>query len=399
MTRLPFKGHFVEATKPLDYLHLDILVPIFPPSKSGNCYFLIIVNQYTSFKIVRFLKSKSNVYYQFVSQKALIENLHYRKRMKILTDERSEFVNLQFKSPATESGFIHSISPPYTLEHNGFAEHADCTILDTARCLLLTSNLPNCYWEEVVNAATHLTNSVPKPSRNNLSPYLLLKGDAPKIKMIMNFSCKVIFHIPRHQCHWKLAPTGEIRISLGFTNESAYHILKISDNKVYTKEDKFYDCLKEVVEQAPFREDQSGDESISSSPSHKELKPPPKKKIKVIGPRHPTLINAYISETIILPYCRRPKTHLTLSDPCTLNEALKSEELSTWMNAVSKELNNMKKLDVWEKVPSKDHYKLIGTTWVFKTKRYLSTKPDYVLKASFKHMELTSPKPLHPLVD
>ncbi|MBW0584091.1 hypothetical protein O181_123806, partial [Austropuccinia psidii MF-1] len=56
MTALPFKGHFVEVTKPLDCLHLDVVGPISPPSKSGHPYFLTIVDQYTSFKIVRFLK-------------------------------------------------------------------------------------------------------------------------------------------------------------------------------------------------------------------------------------------------------------------------------------------------------------------------------------------------------
>ncbi|MBW0470289.1 hypothetical protein O181_010004 [Austropuccinia psidii MF-1] len=39
------------------------------------------------------------------------------------------------------------------------------------------------------------------------------------------------------------------------------------------------------------------------------------------------------------------------------------------MEAVKKELENMKKLDVWEEVPINEEYKLIGTTWVFKTKR------------------------------
>ncbi|MBW0477424.1 hypothetical protein O181_017139 [Austropuccinia psidii MF-1] len=45
MTALPFKGHFVEVTKPLDCLHLDIVGPISPPSKSGHRYFLTIIDQ------------------------------------------------------------------------------------------------------------------------------------------------------------------------------------------------------------------------------------------------------------------------------------------------------------------------------------------------------------------
>ncbi|MBW0462602.1 hypothetical protein O181_002317 [Austropuccinia psidii MF-1] len=100
--------------------------------------------------------------------------------------------------------------------------------------------------------------------------------------------------------------------------------------------------------------------SISSNLGKKGLESPPRKRIKVIGPRHPTLINSDISETNILPYPRRPTTHLTHSDPSTFKKALKSEESTMWMSAVTKELNNMKERDVWEGVPIKDNYKLIG---------------------------------------
>ncbi|MBW0515831.1 hypothetical protein O181_055546 [Austropuccinia psidii MF-1] len=100
-----------------------------------------------------------------------------------------------------------------------------------------------------------------------------------------------------------------------------------------------------------------------------EPEPPARKKINIIGPRHPTLINSDISKTNILPYSRHPATHLTLSDPCTYNKALKSETSATWMEAVTKESENMKKLDVWEEVPINEEYKLIGFTWALKTKR------------------------------
>ncbi|MBW0564238.1 hypothetical protein O181_103953 [Austropuccinia psidii MF-1] len=125
MTALPLKGHFVEVTKPLDCLHLDIVGPIPPPSTSGHRYFLTIVDQYTSYKIIRFLKNKSEVFDEFVSQKTLIENTQDRKVKRILTNGGGEFVNHQFRSLASQSGFIHSVSPLYTPENNGFAEHAN----------------------------------------------------------------------------------------------------------------------------------------------------------------------------------------------------------------------------------------------------------------------------------
>ncbi|MBW0514348.1 hypothetical protein O181_054063 [Austropuccinia psidii MF-1] len=43
--KLPFEHHFEQAFYPLDCVHMDVVGPVTPPSVSGNCYFLTIVNQ------------------------------------------------------------------------------------------------------------------------------------------------------------------------------------------------------------------------------------------------------------------------------------------------------------------------------------------------------------------
>ncbi|MBW0463189.1 hypothetical protein O181_002904 [Austropuccinia psidii MF-1] len=153
---------------PLDCIHTDIVGPISPPSKSGYCYFLTIIDQYTSYKIDRFSKTKSEAYEEFLNQKNLMENAQDKKIKKIPTDGGGEFVNHRFKTLSNQNGFTHFIAPAYTPDHNGFAERANCTILDKARCLLLTSKLLSCYWAKAINTATHLSNLIPKASRNNM---------------------------------------------------------------------------------------------------------------------------------------------------------------------------------------------------------------------------------------
>ncbi|MBW0535060.1 hypothetical protein O181_074775 [Austropuccinia psidii MF-1] len=234
MTLKPFKSHFDEVEKSLDCLHLDLVGPITPPSVSGHRYFLTVVDQYTYFKFVKFLKKKSDALHEFMVIKNLVENAQDCKIKKIVSDRGGEFVNAEFQKLANESGFIHVTSPPNTPQLNGFAEHANRTILEKARFLLLGANLPNQFWSEAVSHATFLTNLIPTPSRNNLSPFHLWTGDAPKVKRIRTFGCKVIFAIPREKRPWKLAPTGDIGILLGLNHDSpAYRVLKLQDNKVF----------------------------------------------------------------------------------------------------------------------------------------------------------------------
>ncbi|MBW0471258.1 hypothetical protein O181_010973 [Austropuccinia psidii MF-1] len=88
---------------------------------------------------------KSEAYNQFIIVKRMMENIHDRSIKKLVSDRGGEFLNEKFKKLAEEQGFTHFFSPPETPQHNGFAERANRTILEKARCMPSTSNLPNNY--------------------------------------------------------------------------------------------------------------------------------------------------------------------------------------------------------------------------------------------------------------
>ncbi|MBW0481737.1 hypothetical protein O181_021452 [Austropuccinia psidii MF-1] len=94
-------------------------------------------------------------------------------------------------------------------------------------------------------------------------------------------------------------------------------------------------------------------------------------RIQVIGPRHPTIITAYVDPLHILPYKRRAEAYLSIANdpPATYQSALKSKDKEAWVLAIEKELTTMNNLNVWEVVELKKDYKIVGTTWVFKLKR------------------------------
>ncbi|MBW0495924.1 hypothetical protein O181_035639 [Austropuccinia psidii MF-1] len=165
----------------------------------------------------------------------MIETAQGRRIKKVVSDRRGKFINSEFKQLANESGFIHVTSPPYTPQLNGFAERANRAILEKARCVLLGANLPNQYWAEAVNHATLLINLIPTPSRNNQSPLYHWTGNAPRIKCIGTFGCKVVFAIPKEKRSWKLARTEEVGIMLSMDYEGpAYRILKLTDNQLFS---------------------------------------------------------------------------------------------------------------------------------------------------------------------
>ncbi|MBW0541851.1 hypothetical protein O181_081566 [Austropuccinia psidii MF-1] len=220
--RRPFKEHFEPAHLPLDCVHVDLVGPISPSSISGFRYFLTIVDQATSYKVIRLLRNKSDAFGQFTIVKKMMETQEDRSLKKLISDRGGEFLNSHFKELSNECGFIHTFSPAYTPEHNGFAERANRTILEKARCMLNASKLSNSYWAEAVSTATLLSNYTPTPSRHNHSPHMLWTKLSPRIKKLRIFGCQACIMTPKEHREWKLGPSGAEGILLGYENDSSY---------------------------------------------------------------------------------------------------------------------------------------------------------------------------------
>ncbi|MBW0529851.1 hypothetical protein O181_069566 [Austropuccinia psidii MF-1] len=75
--------------------------------------------------------------------------------------------------------------------------------------------------------------------------------------------------------------------------------------------------------------------AIPSAPVEEPSQAP--RRIKVIGPRHPTLISSEINNQNILSFLRRPKVLLTTSDdtPRTFKFALNSSASDEWTEAIN----------------------------------------------------------------
>jgi transposase InsO family protein len=391
MTSSPFSSHFSPVSSPLHRLHMDLVGPITPPSVSGFKYFFTLVDQYSSFKFVRFLKSKSDALEEFKKFASLVENIQDSKIKEVVSDNGGEFISNDFKTFCEAAGILQIFSPPNTPEHNGFAERANRTILDKARSMLLTSRLPKQYWAEAINSACLISNMLATPSRSNHSPFELWTKSSAPIHRIRTFGCKAFINVPKDDRTWKLGTKGDIGILIGFENDgSTFRILRLRDRKlVRTRHARFdetsfpslsdcqafcndddkeiyfdsFDETSSVASENPALEE----EQITDDPADAS-----RPTLTVIGPRHPTIIRGDITTENILPYSRRrPQAFVTSviqSTPSHYNQAIKGSDGSSWSAAIASELDSMKKLKVWEVVDLTPSMKTVGTTWVFRKK-------------------------------
>ncbi|MBW0473209.1 hypothetical protein O181_012924 [Austropuccinia psidii MF-1] len=402
MSQLPFKHSFKTTDHVLENVHLDLCGPFQTPSLAGAKYFLIIVNQLSGFITTKFLKNKNNFFNHFCNFKLSAENLQETKIKKITTDGGGEFVNKSFKNLCIDFGIEHIISLPYTPQHNPFSERNNCSVVEKARCILLQSKLPLRFWAEAVSTATFLCNLIPK-HENSVTPHEIWFKSKPPLHKLRPFGCQTWVKIPKNFVTNEFASKTWDGILLGYENDvSSYWILRTHDQKIIISKHVIFDEVRFPLLPSHFQNNikifnafpgliqTSQDKSLNDQPKDNfhnielissdnededsfvdELEQKPQR-IRVIGPRHPTLISSDINSENMLPFHRRqPRMNTTkqiCSIPNSFEEAMKSSNKEEWRLEIKKILN-INKLNVWTLREKTYNDHPITSTWIFKEKR------------------------------
>ncbi|KAF5773549.1 putative RNA-directed DNA polymerase [Helianthus annuus] len=152
---------------PLERLHMDLFGPVKHKSIRGDQYCLVITDDYSRFSWVAFMAHKSETFGIIKNLIIQIENLYKLKVRRIRSDNGTEFKNHAMAEFCTSKGILHEFSAAYTPQQNGVAERKNRTLIETARTMLVESQLPIPFWTEAVASACYTLNRVLTVKRHN----------------------------------------------------------------------------------------------------------------------------------------------------------------------------------------------------------------------------------------
>ncbi|GJR59510.1 retrovirus-related pol polyprotein from transposon TNT 1-94 [Tanacetum coccineum] len=151
-------------------------------SINGKKYILVVVDDYTRFGWVRFLRTKDEtpeVIKKFIilTQRALNATVRYLR-----TDNGTEFVNKTLTEFCESVGITHNTSVPRTPQQNDVVERRNRTLMEAARTMLIFAKAPMFLWAEAVATACYTLNRSLVHTLHGKTYYELLKGKKPKLK-------------------------------------------------------------------------------------------------------------------------------------------------------------------------------------------------------------------------
>jgi hypothetical protein len=170
---------------------MDLLGPTFVRSAGGKWYVLVVVDDYSRYAWVFFLKEKWETF-GFVRDVVLrLRNERHGDVVRTIhSDNGSDFKNSHFETFCHDLGLEHQFSSPYTPSQNGVVERKNRTLCVMARTMLDDHRTPRRFWVEAVNTACYVSNRIYLRVHKKRTCYELMHDHTPKVKHFYVFGCK-----------------------------------------------------------------------------------------------------------------------------------------------------------------------------------------------------------------
>ncbi|GJT77826.1 retrovirus-related pol polyprotein from transposon TNT 1-94 [Tanacetum coccineum] len=198
--RASFKTKQTSSIKKcLHLLHMDLFGPVTPRSINHEKYTLVIVDEYSRYTWVYFLKKKIQAPKTIMSFIKRVENQNDIKVKQLRTDNGTKFKNSTLVNFCDEKGIYQNFSSPYTPEQNGVAERKNRTFIEAARTMLSGSVFSKKYWTEAVATTCYTKNKSIIMKRHLKTPYEIFCKRILNISFLHVFGCPV--YINNHKDH------------------------------------------------------------------------------------------------------------------------------------------------------------------------------------------------------
>ncbi|GKF52535.1 retrovirus-related pol polyprotein from transposon TNT 1-94, partial [Tanacetum coccineum] len=162
-------------------LHMDLCGPMRVASVNGKKYILVIVDDYSRFMWVKFLRSKDEAPDFIIKFLKMIQ-----LRLKILVrhiriDNGTEFVNQTLREYYEKVGISHETFVARSPQQNGVVERRNYTLIEAARTMLIYVKALLFLWADVVATACYTQNCSIIRIRHGKTPYELSHDKLPDL--------------------------------------------------------------------------------------------------------------------------------------------------------------------------------------------------------------------------
>ncbi|KAI3672801.1 hypothetical protein L6452_38901 [Arctium lappa] len=144
-----------SCNKCLELIHMDFCGPMRTQSINGKKYILVMVDEYSRYTWLEFLRTKSEAPDLIIKFIKKIQVLMQSPVKQLRSDNGTEFKNATLQTFLESIGISHNFSTAMAPQQNGVVERKNRTLVEVAQTMLAYSELPMFLWAEAVATASY----------------------------------------------------------------------------------------------------------------------------------------------------------------------------------------------------------------------------------------------------
>ncbi|CAI7847256.1 unnamed protein product [Closterium sp. NIES-54] len=178
----PHSSTFPLIEAPLQNLHMDVWGPARVCGQGHERYFLLVVDDYSRYTTVFFLRSKGDVIEVLIdwirgARRQLSESFDSDLPvLRLHSDRGGEFSSDLLRAFCRAEGIHQTFTLPASPQQNGIAERRIGMVMDVARTSMIHAAAPHFLWPIAVQYAAHQINLQPRVSLPETTPTLRWTG-------------------------------------------------------------------------------------------------------------------------------------------------------------------------------------------------------------------------------
>ncbi|GKD54631.1 retrovirus-related pol polyprotein from transposon TNT 1-94 [Tanacetum coccineum] len=360
---------------------MDLCSPMRVASVNGKKYILVIVDDYSRFTWVKFLRSKDEASDFIIKFLKMIQLRLKAPVRRIRIDNGTEFVNQTLLEYYEKVGISHERSVARSPQQNGVVERRNRTLIEAAHTMLIYAKALLFLWAEAVATACYTLNCSIIRLLHGKTPYELLHDKLPDLSF---------FHVFGALCYLtndsenlgKLQPKADIDFDK-LTVMAAEHSSLGPALHEMTPATISLGLMLNSPPSTPFVPPSRTDWDVFFN--HLAPEPtastgsPSLKNVDQDAPSPKNVSEASSSSDVIPTIAHTPapnSEHVTkwtkdhpldniIVEPKNYKDALTQ---ACWIEAMKQELNEFEHLEVWKLVPHLDKVMVITLKWIYKVK-------------------------------
>lgn len=371
--RLAFKNTTKRKLLPGELVHSDVCGPMSQDSIGGSRYYVSFKDDCSAYRMVYFIKHKSDVMDKLVEFVNLIENKFQRKVRILRTDNGKEYCNERMSRYLSSKGILLETTAPYTPEQNGRAERDNRTLVESARAMLYAKDMPTHLWAEAVNTACYILNRTPTSCNQNKTPYEVWIGKPPRLDHIRVFGSEAYVHVPK-QFRNKWDKKSQKMIFVGYQADSRnYRLYNPLTKKITVSRDVVIHETNSHSIESPNEDTRIPIDHVfqlqGDTQTENITKDVAEEDEQTNTDDNQQVVTRILRDRSTIKPPQRYEANITeFDEPKSYQEAISGGDAENWKRAINEELKAHKLNDTWILQDLPENKKPIESKWVFKLK-------------------------------